>query len=70
MPKRASDNYIRLCKKITNIEVIKGVNELAKDRLATDQEVCYQLICEGVKSELEKKRKLQELTKNNHAPRP
>lgn len=63
MPKRSSDNYIQLCKKITKVEVIKGVKEIATDRLATDQDVCYQLICEGVVRELKKKKDIQDFRK-------
>lgn len=42
------------------MEVIKGIKEIASDRLATEQEVCYQLICEGVVRELKKKKDFQE----------
>lgn len=59
MPRKASDNYIRLEKKITNPDTISTIKRLADEKMCTTQEVCYEFIREGVTRENEKKQKLQ-----------
>lgn len=66
MPKRSSDDYIQLNKKVTNKEVIKIVNVLSSEWLLSPSEVCYRFISESALREIKKKddiRKIMSMSK-------
>lgn len=54
-PKRSSDEYIQLKKKITDKENIKLLTALAEEWNVTDKEAAYRLLCEGMKRERDKR---------------
>lgn len=54
-PKRTSDDYIQLNKKITNKEIRNIILILARDWRMTEQEVCYEFIRARAISEIEKR---------------
>lgn len=54
-PKRSSDDYIQLKKKITNKEVIKIVSVLSTEWLLSPTEVCYRFIAECAAKEIKKR---------------
>lgn len=58
MPKRSSDDYVQLKKKITNKDVLNIILILKRDWLLTEQEVCYRLILEGAQREINKRKKI------------
>lgn len=58
MPKRSSDNYIQLKKKITDKEILNIILILKRDWLMTEQEVCYNFIREGALKEINKRKSL------------
>ena len=65
MPKKASDNYIRLEKKITNANAISTINRIATEKMCSPQEVCMELIRQGVTRENERQQKLIEFKKSS-----
>lgn len=54
-PKRSSDDYVQLKKKITDKENIKLLNALATDWNITNKEAAYRLLCEAMKRERDKR---------------
>jgi len=63
-PKRSSDNYIQLKKKITNKEVIKIVSVLSTEWLLSPAEVCYRFIHETAAKEIKKREQIDEIKKS------
>ena len=55
-PKRSSDEYIQLNKKITNREIRNIICLIAKDWKITEQQVCYEFIRERAIKEIEKRK--------------
>jgi hypothetical protein len=55
-PKRSSDDYIQLNKKITDKEIRNIIGVLARDRRMTHQEVCYEFIRIGAIAEINKRK--------------
>lgn len=62
-PKRSSDDYIQLKKKITNKEVIKIVNILSVELLLSPCEVCYRFVYESASKEIRKRENIKNLLK-------
>lgn len=54
-PKRSSDEYIHLNKKITDRENIKLLDHLADEWNVTNKEAAYRLLCEAMKRERERR---------------
>ncbi|MBP6477746.1 MAG: hypothetical protein KBA90_13900 [Chitinophagaceae bacterium] len=54
-PKRSSDDYIHLNKKVTDRENIKLLNQLGEDWNITNKEAAYRLLCEAMKRERDKR---------------
>lgn len=65
MPRRSSDNYIQLQKKITNKDVIKVVGHLSKEWLLSPTETCYQMITEYAKKEIDRRQKIEDFKRQN-----
>lgn len=63
-PKRSSDSYIQLKKKVTNKEIIKIVNILSIEWLLSPNDVCYRFIAESAAREIKKKQDFQKLIQN------
>ncbi len=55
-PKRSSDEYIQLNKKITDKEVRNIICLLSKEWHLTDQQVCYEFIRERAILEINKRK--------------
>lgn len=55
-PKRSSDGYIQLNKKITNKEIRNIICIIARDWKMTEQEVCYEFIRDRSVKEIEKRK--------------
>lgn len=51
-PKRSSDEYIHLNKKITDKQNIKLLKFLAEEWNVTDKEAAYRLLCFAMKKEM------------------
>lgn len=62
-PKRSSDDYIQLKKKITNKEVIKIVDVLSAEMLLSRSEVCYRFIHDSASKEIKKRENIKNLLK-------
>jgi hypothetical protein len=62
-PKRSSDGYIQLNKKITNKEVIKIVSVLSTEWLLSPSEVCYRFIADSAAREIKKKEQIEQFKK-------
>lgn len=60
-PKRSSDSYIQLKKKVTNKEIIKIVNILSIEWLLSPNDVCYRFIAESAAREIKKKQDFKDL---------
>lgn len=60
-PKRSSDEYIQLHKRVTNKEVIKIVKTLSTEWLLSPSEVCYRFIAESAAREIKKKEELRKI---------
>lgn len=58
MPRRSSDNYIQLNKKITQKPIIAIIKTIASETLVSDQEVCYKMITECAQKEIERRKKI------------
>lgn len=63
-PKRSSDDYIQLNKKITNKEVIKIIKILSEETLFSECEICYRFITESASNEIRKRQKFEQLKKD------
>lgn len=50
-PKRSSDEYIHLNKKITDKDNIKLLKTLSANWNVTPKEAAYRILCEGMKKE-------------------
>lgn len=57
-PKRSSDGYIQLKKKITDKDIRNVIGILARDWKMTEQQVCYEFIRERAVKEIEKRKVL------------
>jgi len=54
-PKRSSDDYIHLNKKITNRDHIKVINMIVEETGAEKKDVVYRILCEALKRECDKR---------------
>ncbi|MBP8982716.1 MAG: hypothetical protein KBG19_06755 [Bacteroidales bacterium] len=57
-PKRSSDDYVHLNKKITNKDHIKVLKEIARENGVGNKEAAYLLLCQAMKKEFEKRNNL------------
>lgn len=55
IPKRSSDNYLKIRKTITNKEIINIVGVMSKELLIKEHQVISMFISEGAKNEINKR---------------
>lgn len=60
-PRRSSDDYIHLNKKITGKENIKVLNRLKDEWNITAKDAAYRVLCEGLKRETDRLNRISKM---------